>query len=175
MSIWLQGSKRKPTGGKYHHAKPKKKMHVGRAPALTRVADKTKVRKVKALGNTSKLRTLSASECNVYDAKKKKTIKAKIEDVMLNPANRHYVRMDVITHGAILKTDLGFVKVTNRPGQEGIVNGVFTEYSEEKGGTRLAKATKPKNVKKKVHKDRKEKKVKGLDKKKAKEKAKQKK
>jgi len=168
MSIWLQGSKRKPTGGKYHHAKPKKKMHVGRTPALTRVAEKTKVRKVKTLGGNIKNRALAMSECNVYDPKKKKSVKAKIEDVMLNPANRHYVRMDVITHGAILKTDLGFVKVTNRPGQEGIVNGVFTEYSEEKGGTRLAKTTKQKKVKKKVHKDRKEKKVKGIDKKKPK-------
>jgi len=168
MSIWLQGSKRKPSGGKYHHAKPKKKMHVGRAPALTRVASKTKVRKVKALGNNFKLRALTSSECNVFDVKKKKTVKALIEDVMLNPANRHYVRMDVITRGAVLKTNLGFVKVTNRPGQEGVVNGVFTEYTEEKGGTKLAKTVKSKKTKKKTHSDRKEKKIKGIDKKKEK-------
>ena len=75
MSIWLQGSKRKPSGGRYHHAKPKKKMHVGRNPALTKVG-KTKVRKVKTLGGNSKLRALSLDTINVYDPKKKKNIKS---------------------------------------------------------------------------------------------------
>lgn len=152
MSIWLQGSKRKASGGRYHHSKPKKKMHVGRAPALTRVGE-TKVRRVKALGNTSKLRALAAKTVNVYDPKKKRNIKAVIEDVMLNPANRHYVRMDVITKGAIIQTDKGYVKVTNRPGQEGIVNGVFTDYKEEKGGTKIKRTVVKK--KKKKHKDKK--------------------
>jgi len=167
MSVWLQGSKRKPSGGRYHHAMPKKKMHVGRNPSLTRVGD-NKVRKIKVLGGNHKLRALSLKTINVYDAKKKKTIKAIIEDVMLNPANRHYVRMDVITKNAVLKTDKGFVKVTNRPGQEGIANGVFTEYSEEKSSTKLIKSKVKKKLKK--HTDKKEKKIKGLDKKKAKEK-----
>lgn len=153
MSIWLQGSKRKPSGGKYHHSKPKKKMHVGRSPSLTRIGDR-KVRKVKSLGGNHKLRALVIKEVNVYDPKTKKTVKAVIDDVMLNPANRHYVRMDVITKGAILQTDKGFVKVTNRPGQEGIINGVFTEYKEEKGGTKLKKTTKT-IKKKKKHKDKK--------------------
>jgi small subunit ribosomal protein S8e len=152
MSIWLQGSKRKPSGGRYHHAKPKKKMHVGRSPALTKVG-KTKVRKVKVLGGNSKLRALSLGTINVYDPKKKKNIKAVIEDVMINKANRHYVRMDVITKGAVLKTDKGYVKVTNRPGQEGIANGVFTEFSEKDG--KKIKMTPVKKKKKKTHKDRK--------------------
>jgi small subunit ribosomal protein S8e len=155
MSIWLQGSKRKPSGGRHHHAKPKKKMHVGRSPALTKVGE-NKVRKVKALGNTFKSRALSLDTINVYDPKKKMNIKAVIEDVMLNRANRHYVRMDIITKGAILKTDKGYVKVTNRPGQEGIANGVFTEYKEEKGGTKIKK-TVVKKKKVKTHKDRKSK------------------
>lgn len=150
MSIWLQGSKRKSSGGRYHHSKPKKKMHVGRAPALTRVGE-TKVAGIKALGNNTKLRALRLDYVNVYDAKKKKMIKAEIEDVLLNPANRHYVRMDVITKGAVLKTNKGYVKVTNRPGQEGIANGVFTDYKEEKSARVKKKAPK----KKKKHKDKK--------------------
>ncbi len=151
MSIWLEGSKRKPTGGKYHHAMPKKKMHLGRTPALTRVGE-PRVRKVRTLGGNQKLRALRLNTANVYNPKTKKVIKATIEDVMLNPANRHYVRMDVITKGAVLKTDKGYVKVTNRPGQEGIVNAVFTEYSEEKKKARTAAKTE-KKVKK--HVDRK--------------------
>ncbi|MFA5406560.1 MAG: 30S ribosomal protein S8e [Candidatus Nanoarchaeia archaeon] len=157
MSIWLQGSKRKPSGGKYHVDKPKKKMHVGRSAALTRIGE-PKIKKVRTLGGNYKLRAQLIKEVNIYDAKKKKMVKAIIEDVMLNPANRHYVRMDVITKGAVLKTNLGFVKVTNRPGQEGIVNGLFTEYTEEKGGTKLTKSTVVKKKAKK-HSDRKEKKA----------------
>jgi len=35
------------------------------------------------------------------------------------------VRMNVITKGAIIETDKGNVKVTNRPGQEGHVQGIL--------------------------------------------------
>ena len=153
MAIWLQGSVRKPSGGKYHHSKPKKKMHLGRSPALTRVG-KRKVRKIRVRGGNYKLRALALDKVNIND--KGKTISAKIEDVIQNQANRHYVRMDVITKGAILKTDKGYVKVTNRPGQEGIINGVFVEYSEEKQTNKIKRQAKKKTVKK--HKDRKEKK-----------------
>ncbi len=152
MSIWLEGSKRKPTGGKYHHSKPKKKMHVGRSPALTRVGEK-KVRKVRVMGGNQKLRALSINEANIYDPKTKKTIKAVIEDVMENKANRHYVRMDVITRGAIIKTSKGYAKVTNRPGQEGIVNAIKTDFVEEKAVKRSNKTVTKKKTKK--HTDKK--------------------
>lgn len=155
MSIWQQGSRRKPTGGKYHPSMPKKKMHIGKAPTMTRVGEK-KVNVTKARGNNVKLKALSLKEVNVFDAKKKKAVKAIIEDVMTNHANRHFVRMDVITKGAVLKTSVGFVKVTNRPGQEGVVNGVPTEYKEEKGGTRLSKTAVEKKKVVKKHIDKKE-------------------
>ncbi len=150
MAIWLQGSVRKPSGGRYHHSKPKKKMHLGRNPALTKVGEK-KVKKIRVLGGNYKLRALSLDKVNVND--RGKTICAKIIDVMENPANRHYVRMDVITKGAILKTDKGYVKVTNRPGQEGVINGVFVEYSETK---EIRKTSKNKEKIKKKHKDKKD-------------------
>jgi len=35
--------------------------------------------------------------------------------------------MNVITKGAIVKTELGLVRVTSRPGQHGVVNGVLIE------------------------------------------------
>lgn len=153
MGIWLQGGAKKPTGGRYHYSEPKKKMHIGRVPTLTRIG-KNKVRTVKALGNGVKLRALELNAINVYDAKKKKTVKASIEDVVFNPANRHYVRMDVLTKGAVLKTDLGYVKVTNRPSQEGLINGVFTEFKEESVAEGKSKKSSEKVVKK--HENKKE-------------------
>ncbi len=153
----MGGSKRKPSGGKYHYSIPKKKALLGRPPSLTRVAAERKIKKIRVRGGNFKIRALALSEANVYDPKKKKTVKAVIEDVLKNDASRHYVRMDVITKGAILKTSAGPAIVTNRPGQEGFVNAVLTEYKEEAKTAKTKKATKKK---KKTHKDRKEKKVK---------------
>ena len=52
-------------------------------------------------------------------------MKAKIEIVTANPANRHYVRRNIMTKGTIIKTDKGDARVTSRPGQDGVINAVL--------------------------------------------------
>ncbi len=59
------------------------------------------------------------------DPNTKKVMKAKILSVEENKANRHYERMNILTKGAIVKTDKGDAKITSRPSQDGIVNGVL--------------------------------------------------
>ena len=59
---------------------------------------------------------------NILDAKTGKYVKAKIKTVVENPANRHFVRRNIMTRGCIIDTDKGKAKVTNRPGQEGSIN-----------------------------------------------------
>jgi|GEM_PF-118957 len=157
MSIWLRRALKKPSGGKLKKFRQKRKRELGRTQSLTSIGE-SKVRKIRTMGGNLKFKALTINSVNVYDPKKKINVKAEVQDVMLNPANRHYVRMDVITKGAVLKTNLGFVRVTNRPGQEGFANGVFTDYSEEKGGTRISKTAAKKKVKK--HADKKEPKIK---------------
>jgi len=66
----------------------------------------------------------------VADPKTKKIRKLKIITVEKNPANPHYVRMNVITKGAIVKTEIGSVRVTSKPGQHGVVNGVLIEENK---------------------------------------------
>jgi len=91
---------------------------------------KIKERRVKinrTRGGGIKLNLLSANEINVADPSTKKIRKAKIITVEKNPANPHYVRMNVITKGAIVKTDIGSVRVTSKPGRDGVVNGVLLE------------------------------------------------
>jgi len=39
----------------------------------------------------------------------------------------HYTRMNVITKGCIVNTEIGRVKVTSRPTQHGVVNGILIE------------------------------------------------
>ena len=51
--------------------------------------------------------------------------KVKVLTVKENPANRHFVRMNIITKGAIVETDDGLARVTSRPTRDGMVNAVL--------------------------------------------------
>ena len=42
-----------------------------------------------------------------------------------NPANKNYVRRNYLTKGAVVTTELGKAKITNRPGQDGCINAVL--------------------------------------------------
>ena len=119
-------SKRKPTGGRYKSKQTKRLSRAGSKPILTKIA-KRKIKKVRTIGGNRKIKTAQAEIINVFDPKSKKYIKAKLETVMSNPANRHYVRRNILTKGTIVKTDKGPVKITNRPGQEAALNGVLVD------------------------------------------------
>jgi small subunit ribosomal protein S8e len=129
MVVNQQKSRRKSTGGRFKHIKTKRLNRFGNPPSLTKVGKlKTKVLKTK--GGNFKTRLQDSDIANVLDKKKGKYQKAKILNVIENPANRHYVRRNIITKGTVLKTDLGNARVTNRPGQEGIINAVLVDKKE---------------------------------------------
>ena len=125
MVLDQQKSKRKETGARYKRQHAKKKRALGRAPTLTKVDKEIQKRKLKVRGGDSKTRLLKSNIANVYDPKAKKYIKAKIEMVVENPANRHYVRRNIMTKGTVIKTDKGNARVTSRPGQDGVINAVL--------------------------------------------------
>jgi len=116
-------SVKKETGKKYAKDRKKRKKELSRPAGLTKVSDKNKVKKVRTLGGNFKNRAMQAGSIIILENKKK--VNAKIIRVVKNPANRHFVRMNVITKGAIIETDKGNVKVTNRPGQEVHVQGIL--------------------------------------------------
>ena len=62
---------------------------------------------------------------NLMDPATKKCSKAKIVNVTENPANRHYVRRNILTKGTTVKTEKGDAIITSRPGQDGVVNAVL--------------------------------------------------
>lgn len=117
-------SKRKPSGGRYHSARGKKKQELAGYSANTKISEKTKVRSKRVLGGNKKQKILSTKLISVAD-KKGKTTKTEVLDVLENPANPHLVRRNIITKGAIVETKLGKAKVTSRPGQEGALHGVL--------------------------------------------------
>ncbi len=119
-------SKRKATGGRYKSKQTKRLSRAGSKPLLTKIGE-IKKRFVRTIGGNRKVKTAQTDIINVFNPKTKKYIKAKLETVMSNPANRHFVRRNILTKGTIVKTDKGTVKITNRPGQEAALNGILVE------------------------------------------------
>jgi len=124
MVISQERSKRKPTGGSYHAYRKKRTTSIGRVAAMTGIGEK-RVRVVRTRGGNTKIKLLSTKEVNLLDKKTGKYIKASIRGVVDNPANRHFIRRNIITKGAVIETDKGKAKVTNRPGQDGFINAVL--------------------------------------------------
>ncbi len=117
-------SRLKESGGRYRAGRKKRITELGRMPALTRVG-KIRIKRIRTRGANLKLKGFANDMSNVYDTLTKKYSKSKIISVKENPANRHYVRRNIMTKGTIIETELGKAKVTSRPGQEGIVNAVL--------------------------------------------------
>jgi small subunit ribosomal protein S8e len=117
-------SLRKPSGGRYHYSRSKKKLELGGFPASTKLSKQRKVVNSRGMGGNKKQVTLSTNLINVTD-KKGKTTKTEILNVVGNQANPQLVIRNIITKGAIVETRLGKAKVTSRPGQEGTLNGVL--------------------------------------------------
>ena len=88
------------------------------------ITTKKKVKNIRTRGGNIKERGLFLKEANIISTEGKAS-KAIIKKVLENSASRHYPRMGVITKGAVIETDKGKAKVTNRPGQEGVINAVL--------------------------------------------------
>lgn len=123
MAISQLRSRRSVTGSRYVAARKKKKYELGRQPSFTKIGERT-VRSIRVLGNNRKIKLLNVQYMNLV-GKDNKCSKAKIITVVENPANRHYVRRNILTKGTIVDTDKGKAKITSRPGQEGTINGVL--------------------------------------------------
>lgn len=112
------------TGGRKRKFMDKRIASLGDVFSATKVAAKdVKVKKRKRGGHVG-IRLKKASMVNVVAKDKMKTVK--IMRVLESP-NPEYVRMNVITRGAVVETEMGKVRVTNRVGQDGIVNGVLIQ------------------------------------------------
>jgi len=119
-------SKRKKSGGKLRKRRDKIRAELGREPLLM-VLGETDRKKVRGRGGVNKYCLRHDAMINVVDPSTGKVQRTEITTVLENKANRHYVRRNVITRGALVQTKLGKVRVTSRPGQHGIVNGVLVK------------------------------------------------
>ena len=109
---------RKTSGGRYK--KPKKKKLTGRqGQARTVKIGERKTKLLEGRGTTTKLVSFLNNIANVMVEGKAK--KSAIKNVVETPSNIFLARQNILVKGAIIETELGKAKITNRPSQEGNV------------------------------------------------------
>jgi small subunit ribosomal protein S8e len=128
MAIWQAESKRKPSGGRLIAAHKKRKFEIGRETQPATLGE-PKRKAVRIRGGHTRVRIITSNVVVVTDPKTGKAQKADIvpPGVVTNAANPHYVRRNIMTKGAIVKTSLGLARITSRPGQDGTINGVLVD------------------------------------------------
>ena len=116
---------RKITGGKYIQRRKKKKNERPGQKKAVKLGKQEKRKVIKTLGGNKKVILFSGKIINVNQ--KGKTKKTEIKNVLETPSNKFFARQDILTKGTIVETELGKVRITNRPSQEGIINGTIIE------------------------------------------------
>jgi len=118
------GYGRKITGGKYKKFSKKKKYSLSGIPRKVKLRP-TKGKILRGMGGSKKTVLLCADHANVFDPKSKKSKKSKIINVVETPSDRFLARQNILVKSAIIETELGKAKITNRPSQEGQVNAIL--------------------------------------------------
>ena len=115
---------RKISGGKYRKSRKKKMYELPGQRGEVKLGE-TKRKEKRILGGGKKTLLLRANTVNIKVGNK--TQKLDIRNVIETPSNRFLARQNVLGKGTIVQTERGKVKITNRPSQEGMVNGVLIE------------------------------------------------
>jgi small subunit ribosomal protein S8e len=126
LILWQGRSVRRESGKRYRVSQKKKRFEIGRAPADTTLGE-GRNRIIRTRGGNLKVRALRTVYANVSMPATGGSKKAKIETVVENRADPNYMRRNILTKGAIIKTELGKARVVSRPAQDGVVNAVLIE------------------------------------------------
>ena len=126
MAKWQGRSLKKSSGGRKWASRKKRRREMGSELVETKLGPTKRIER-RALGGDIKTSSLGADVANVVDLKTGKAKKSKILTVVENPADPHFVRRNVLTKGAIIETEIGRARVTNRPGQSGSIDAVLLE------------------------------------------------
>ena len=124
MAISQGKSTRGLSGKRNISMRGKRKFELGRDPAETRIGER-RLRKIRTRGGNYKNRLAVGNTINLIDPETNTAKNAEVFNVIENKANPNYVRRNIITKGAIVETSEGNAKVTSRPGQDGVINGVL--------------------------------------------------
>jgi small subunit ribosomal protein S8e len=115
---------RKISGGRYIKRMKKKKHSLLGQRKIVKLSQEDKRKSKRVRGGNRKNYLLKAKFVNIQE-KGRKAKKVEIKNVLETPSNKFLARQNVLTKGTIVQTELGKVKITNRPAQEGMINGVL--------------------------------------------------
>lgn len=124
MAQWHGISRRKKTGGRNVQARGKRSTEISSEKQYALVGE-SKRKIYRKTGGNSMTRVLRENVIAVADPAKGTVTKADILTVVDNPCNPNYVRRNILTKGAVVETSMGNVRVTSRPGKDGVLNGVL--------------------------------------------------
>ncbi|MDG1550526.1 MAG: 30S ribosomal protein S8e [Candidatus Poseidoniaceae archaeon] len=126
MAQWHGISRRKPSGGRKVQARGKRSTEISSEKQMALIGEsKTKI--YRRTGGNTLVRVLAADKVSINDPKTGKTTLGTIENVVENESDPNYVRRNVLVKGAIIETDKGRVRITSRPGKDGVINGILVE------------------------------------------------
>ena len=115
---------RKISGGRYIQSRKKKSYEIAGQRRIIKLGEEKKKTK-RTRGGNKKTLLLNTKFINLLAKGKSK--KVEIKNVLETPSNRFLARQNILTKGTIVETNLGKAKITNRPTQESIVNGILIE------------------------------------------------
>lgn len=110
---------KKISGGKYIKHRKKKLYERPGQRRIVKIDKEEKRKTLRVMGGNKKTLLLRAKFINVNNKK------TEIKNVLETPSNRFLARQNILTKGTIVDTELGKVKITNRPTQEGLINGIL--------------------------------------------------
>lgn len=113
---------RKATGGRYPNPKKKKKNERNRQARVVKIGER-KTKTLRTKGGNKKLIAHALNKANITDDKKTKVVE--IKTVLETPSNTFLARQNILVKGAIIETELGKAKITNRPNQDGQVQAIL--------------------------------------------------
>jgi len=116
---------RRISGSKYKFARKKKLFEASGQTRIVKLGEERR-KHIRVRGGSKKVVLFKASSINVV-TKDGKTKKTKIKNVIATPSNKFLARQNILTKGTVVETELGKVRITNRPSQEGVMNGILVE------------------------------------------------
>lgn len=111
---------RKVTGGIWRKSRKKKKRERVRQVRYIRL-EKEKRKEIRTRGGNLKIVLLSSNKANVLDKKTGKIKEAWIKKILKSQVK------DALVKGAIIETELGNAKITNKPSREGHIDAILIE------------------------------------------------
>ena len=143
MARWQGLSRRTKSGARLKKHHEKRKAELGRPEAQT-IIGAPRIKTIRTRGGNQKLRALRYDVANLADPNTGTSEKVKILDVETNAGNKEFTRRKVMTKGAIIRTEKGYAIITNRPGQEGFISAIPTQFDVDKVQERTVSAKKKK-------------------------------